>query len=477
MPVLNRVARRFGSVAVLATVVLSLSMTPAWALITRSGNPLVVAQSETINDTFFGSGDSVVLGGRYNGDVFASGGTVDFTGSTRRNLFVAGGRVTIEGTVDGDVFVTAGTVEIDSSAQLKGNVYAAGGQVRIDAPIGGELFAAGGQLDMTANSSTGRSAAIAGGSMGVAGAVGRDLLASGGTLTLSSQVTGNVRAEVDTLQIAPTAKIGGDLTYVSRREATVPEGVVTGRVTRIVPQDARNAVNPVTALLGGLFAWLQSIVGMLLFGLALVLLAPGTMTMAERRVQADPWRSLGVGVLTMLVVPAVAGIVLVAGVFLGGWWIALFALVLLVIATVVGYVVTAMCIARWLLERFSQHRNHPLLTMTLGVVLLGFVSVIPFLGWLVALGAGAAGLGSLVMIGFKRRTLLPEADAMAEASVPPSGPGAPAAGATAVDGQPLSGPVTAATPAQPEQTEPAATADAAAAPQPDQPSGRPPAST
>ncbi len=441
MRLAHRTAPRLAALILATAVIVALAATPAAALVTRSGNPLSVGQTETINDTFFGSGDSVSLAGTFTGDVFTSGGTVEFSGTAHRNLFVAGGRMTISGTVDGDVFVSGGTVDITSGAQLKGNVYAVGGQVSIDAPIGGELFAAGGQLEMTGNSGVGRSAAIAGGTMAVAGPVGRDLFASGGTLSLSSQVAGNVRAEVDTLEISSSAKVGGDLTYISRREATIPAGVVSGHVTRVAPRENTSAVNPVAALLGGLFAWLQSIIGMLLFGLLLVVLAPGTMTRAERHVQADPWRSLGVGLLTMLAIPLASGVVLVAGVFLGGWWIALFALVGLVVASVVGYVVTAMTLARWLLERFSSHRNHPLLTMALGVVLLGFVSVIPFLGWLVALAAGAVGLGSLVLIAFARRTPLSDAERLA-AELYPSPP-APT-------------PAQPAQPPAPEQTQPPA---------------------
>jgi cytoskeletal protein CcmA (bactofilin family) len=401
-------------VALSTVLAFALGTAPAAALVTRTGNPLAIPAGEKVSDTLFASGDSVTLGATFEGDVFVSGGTVAFTGEAKRNLFVFAGRIRIDGIVDGDLLAMGGTVDLGPGSRVRGNVYTSGGQVRSLGRIDGEIFGAGGQIELGDGANVGKSAALAGGTMNLAGPVGKDLLASGGTLGLSSSVGGSVRAEVDTLEIADTARIAGDLTYISRREASVPSGVVSGQVLRVAPQDTNSQVSPVAAILGGLFAWLQTIVGMLVFGLLLVLAAPGTMTMSERRVQRDPWKSLGIGVAAMIVIPAVAGILLVAGVFLGGWWIALFALVALLIALVVGYVVTAMCMARWLLERFTDHRNHPLLTMALGVVLLGFVAAVPFVGWAIGMGAGAAGLGALLTQAYGRRTHLPDADRLAE---------------------------------------------------------------
>jgi cytoskeletal protein CcmA (bactofilin family) len=380
---------------------------PALAIVTRTSATLTVPSSETVTDTFFGSGNNVGLSGHFMGDTFVAGGSVIVDGVVERNLIVIGGRVVIDGTVHGALVVAGGTVELRPGSRIEGNTYVSGAQVTMGGNTDGDAFVAGGQVTLDRSGAVGQSLATAAGNALVDGRIARDLLAYGARLVLTGEVDGSVRAQVDGLTIAPGAQVGGNVQYESRQQATIATGTVSGTVTRIEPVEPAQA-SPYAAVIGALITWLQGLVGLLLFGLTMMLIAPGLLTRSERRIETEPWRTLGVGAIATLAAPVAAGVMLFLGWFVGGWWIGVFILGGLVFGLVLGYVVTATFVARWLLERTGSDHNHPMLTMALGVVLVDFVSSIPFVGWVVAAAAAVFGIGAVIGHLFSRRTTVAE---------------------------------------------------------------------
>jgi len=83
-----------------------------------------VAEGESIDDTVFLAGKTVIVAGVVDGDVFAAAERVEVTGTVRGNVYGAGQTVTVSGEVSGSVHAAGKTVELD--ARVGGSSYLAG---------------------------------------------------------------------------------------------------------------------------------------------------------------------------------------------------------------------------------------------------------------------------------------------------------------------------------------------------------------
>lgn len=365
---------------------LMLALVPAHALAaeSRQGDVVVVGPAETINDDLYAFGGTVTIQGTINGDVVASGGTI-----------------TISGVVTGDLIAAGGTIMVPG--EVRGSVRAAGGKLTVSGPVGEDVVVAGGMVDIGPNAQVGRDLLLAGGSTSVAGRVGRNVQAILGNLTLSGPVGGNVRAEVGMIRLAEGAVVGGDLIYTSDREAAIGAGaIVRGRVEWQAPAASRRP-QPGAWIGAVVMGRLRALVGMLVLGLLIVLVFPAFMRGVVSTLGSAPWRSLGTGVVLLIGVPVVALVLLIAGLFVGGWWLALIALALYGSALVLGYLIAGVFIGRWVLERLGQAGAHLVWAVLVGLVLLLLLGLVPIVGIVVVLLAALFGMGALAQAALRAR--------------------------------------------------------------------------
>ncbi len=115
-----------------------------------------------------------------------------------------------------------------------------------------------------------------------------------------------------------------------------------------------------------------------------------------RTIGSAPWQSLGLGALLLIGVPIVAVIVLIVGLLIGGWWLALIALVLYGMVLVLGYIVAGLRLGRWVLAWIGRPEAHLILALLVGLALLTLLGLLPYIGFVVALLAVLFGMGALV---------------------------------------------------------------------------------
>jgi len=159
--------------------------------------------------TFVADGQ-VTLDGIYGGPVFATGGQVDFSGTSRQDLVVAGGTVRLSGMVEQDVYVAGGSIII--TGEVTGNVIAAGGEIQIlpTAQIGGSVIAMAERLQLS--SYLQQSAWLAGSNIFI-------LQGSAGNLNLAGE----------SLVLAPTASVAGNLTVRVEEDGLDDQASVAGQ--------------------------------------------------------------------------------------------------------------------------------------------------------------------------------------------------------------------------------------------------------
>jgi hypothetical protein len=340
----------------------------------RGGPSAVVAPGETIDDDLFaGGGQTVTIGGHVIGDAYAAGQTVVVTG-----------------TIDGDLLAAAQQVIVDGT--VYGNVRAAGATVTINGEVGRSVTGGAQRVDLSSNGRVGGSVVAAAQTVDAFGSVGRGMTVGAGTLQLAGPVGGPVVARVETLSVAPTARLASSLDYQAKQEAVVPAGTVSGAVQFTPTPQQAPAPEPVNGLfdLGGLIG----LFGSFLIGALALVLMPRASARAVELGRQKPWQSFGLGLLALVGVPLVA---LLVAVTLIGLPLGLCLVALYVVGMLLAWPAVALVVGMQVNKLVRPDRPLPVLgALAVGLIVLHLATHLPFVGGLIAFCAIVFGLGMLV---------------------------------------------------------------------------------
>jgi hypothetical protein len=316
----------------------------------------------------------------------------------------------------------------------------AGQVLKIDsnASIADDLIAAGFSLEIGEASTVGGDIVYAGYQAQLAGDVGGYVNGAMANCEIIGNISGDVNLNVNGdeaggqaytaggpppvsfpsvppgLTIRSTARLDGELKYTSPKEANTEEGaVIAGEVTHERPE--LEPQTPPTLAEKAMKAF-GKFGTLLIVGLGVVLVAPGWTRRLSDNIQTRPLASLGLGaagmigfvvllfviLLAMIILAIAAGVVKLTGlvpvaIVLGlsggvmltaGFWF---------FTTYLAAVVVSFFVGSWLLcfvnPALSENR---FLSLLVGLVLLGVISYVPFLGSIVGWVVVLLGLGALV---------------------------------------------------------------------------------
>jgi cytoskeletal protein CcmA (bactofilin family) len=342
-----------------------------------------------------------------------AGGHLVKTGTFAEDLYLAGERVEVDAEVLGDVLAAGRSVEV--RGLVRGDVMAAGagvglrGEIGDDARLAGRvvlvtgrvgdmLLAAGQTVRVAPRAEIGGRTWLAGQHIEVGGRLGGDLRAAFERIVISGTVEGNVLLAGRDIEILPTARIRGNLTYWSRFPARIdPAARIEGRVVQERPRAGDLSWLSWTGL------WLivagQFIVG----GAALLLLFPRVTAAAAATLGREPVRSLVVGLAVGLLTPVVAvlSIMTAVGLQLGLAIVAAYFTFLLA-----GWLTAAFFVgdlgARFLGRGPVLSRGVRLASLAIAIVVLLLVRLVPFVGTLVIVLAVVAGIGAWTLCLYRR---------------------------------------------------------------------------
>lgn len=345
-------------------------------------------------------GGSIVKRGHVASDLYAFGGGVDVGADVDGDLIAGGGRVTVSHRVQGDLIVGAGSVAV--SGLVEKSVRAAGGAVTISGRVARNVNIAGGSITIAREAVVGGSAQLAGGEVRVAGAIGRRLRAAGAVVVLAGEVAGNVEVAAQEIEVLPTARIRGKLTYWSPRPARIdPQATISGRVTHNRPELPRRIARTGTALVTVSRALFMA--GLIVIAIALFLAFPRLTVLASRTIGSDPLRSLGTGLLLFSVVPvlAILSMITILGIPLGLLLFAGYSITLLV-----GFVLVAFYLGDVGAQAFmGTSAESRLVRVTFLIVALGVLFLarqIPVVGAFLIVAAVLLGLGALGLYAWRQ---------------------------------------------------------------------------
>jgi cytoskeletal protein CcmA (bactofilin family) len=334
----------------------------------------------------------------------------------------------------GDVFLLGQNYTLASGETLDGSLAVVGGNVMIEegATVNGDVVVVGGNLKI--NGDVNGDAAIIGGNLTISAEVDGDIVIVGGqaVLTETAVIDGNVSTIGGQLEKEPGAEITGTITN-NAPPVDVPDVPGVPNVPDVpsvpdVPNPPDVSVKPV---FDGAFSTLWAIFKV--FGTALAVAGIGMLLtlflqpQLERVADAvirQPVLAGSFGLLALIVVP-VATLVMVV------------TILLIPVAAILFFVVLP---AAWLFgmvalgqevgERFTKAINQiwsPVLSTGFGTFLLllvvGFIGLIPCVGWLISFLVTLFALGGVTMTWFGTRSapgrIIPVSEA-APVEVPPA---------------------------------------------------------
>lgn len=341
----------------------------------RSGGTVTIEATELIDDDLYVAAGEFILEGRTNGDVLVAAGRIDVPGSVIGSLNIAGGETDVDGEVGRSVRILGGDTVL--SGDIGGDLVIFGGRTEVQesVSIGGDLLIYGGELDLRGD---------------VLGSVKGTV----GSMTIGGRVDGDIDLDVQSLEVTTGAEIDRLLQYVSRQEADIAPGADIGEVqhTETAPWGTGDGFR------AQLFSPLVRTLWLLAAGVALVVLAPRLSAAVSGNV-SRPWIPAIIGLLTVMLLPVIAIVLMISVI---GLPVGLILLVLFVIALYLSQVVVGQRIGTLLLPRRwnDGSRGFLLLAMTLGVILISAFRFVPlpFVSAVVNLVVAVLGLGAVVLL-------------------------------------------------------------------------------
>jgi hypothetical protein len=238
---------------------------------------------------------------------------------------------------------------------------------------------------------------FASGKSSIKGPIGSNIVGAGSDIYLKNDVNGNVKLRVKRLVVSTFANIGGNLVYSSENEADLQSGAsIIGSVTHKLPMvkvdHKRSRIRPFLKIIEKVMSFLMA----LITGFVLILIAPKRLISVSESIGTKPWPSLGWGAVILFATPPAAITIFFTIV---GVPLALIAIALYLIAIYISQIPVGLYIGRWIIRRFFEVESKAIMagSLALGLFIIGFLRLIPFLGFFIGLAVILLGLGSVIV--------------------------------------------------------------------------------
>jgi hypothetical protein len=218
-----------------------------------------------------------------------------------------------------------------------------------------------------------------------------------GALDLQGARTETVVAVRSPVEIGPDSVVTGDVMTLDSLVHQTGNADVQGEVTDLPSMLVGFGVVLAPALL---LLWVGFGLAMIAAGLLLAGLAARQVRQAEAIISHEPVMAFATGIVGLIAFPLVAVLLIVTlvgaplglAVLLQVWPLVAF----------VGYLIAGIWIGEWVLRRTSpeQIRERPYLAAVIGLLILGFLGIIPVLAIVTAL-ASLFGFGAVLLLAFR----------------------------------------------------------------------------
>lgn len=388
------------------TMVLALLCVPVVALAAefKSEQSYTLPENEVVSDDLFVSGQAITIDGTIDGDLFAAGTNVKINGTVKGSVFAGGQTVTINGSIGNDLYAGAATVEINGN--VADNVYLGSGNINSGNKfkVGRDLFLGAGAAD-------------------IKGVIGRNLVGGAGSMIIDGMVNGSAYLEVGDenaevkygektqaggLVLEKNAKIKDNLEYKGNQKAEMKAGSFIGGKTdfkQYQPKVTADEEQTKAKQKGfSMFKFVKgtiSFIGFIIVCLIFVAIFKRHARDITETLRKSYGRSIGIGVLTLFVMPIV---VIGLAMTLVGIPLAFIAGMVYILLLYFSKVVFSLFLGEVILRNLVKKRTYSIyVEVLLGAVIVSALIALPFFGFLIKLVVMVFGLGAIAVYVFNKR--------------------------------------------------------------------------
>jgi len=361
---------------------------------------LFVFSATFVHAAYFNAGEKMIVSNPINDDAYVAGGVVLIEQEIKGDLYVAGGTVSVAGDVEGDLVVAGGDVAVYGN--VGDDVRAAGGQVLLSGNVGDDVIIGSGKVLVDKNSTINGSLTLGGGYVEIMGNIKEDLKGGVGVLFLSGTVGRNVDLKVeDEINLTTNSKINGNLKYVGFKESKVPKGVVSGTIqfSKLEAPLKIEKDQLFTFLTAGYVTYkVYFYLSLLLLGLLYILFMPKHLIKTTEKMMKNTGRSLGVGLLTLVLAVIVGCIALftVIGMPISFIIFTILGIVWFFAKVVSGFFVGSLIFSLKSVATYSKGKLFGV--YALGLFIFELITIVPILGWIAGLIVMLLALGGLMLV-------------------------------------------------------------------------------
>ncbi len=323
-------------------------------------------------------------------DVSAAGASVTITGDVAEDITAAGANLDIAANAGRDINAGGATVSI--SGRAGNNVNAGGATVTVNAVVGGRLRIGGANVVVGPGSDIAGELEGGGANVRISGHIAGPVSLAGAQVTINARIDGSVDVQAGKVIIGAPARIGGDLTVRSPVAPQIdPAAVIAGQTLRLAPPQWWWPISPWAR--AAVFAALVA-AGTIIAGVVLMLFGGRVFATATDHVRLRPGSSFLIGLVTAVLIPAIAVVVMatVVGITAG---IAI--LLILPPLVVFGHAVAAAGIASGIFVRGQAPLGNvrAFILLVVGAIIVALIWLIPWAGAVLAAIILLFGVGAL----------------------------------------------------------------------------------
>lgn len=319
-------------------------------------------------------------------DVYLTGENITIDYIVDGNVFILADNVTISSQIGGDAFICAKTINITEQGYIFSNLFAISDSLNIDGVVYDVYSCAD---NVTISGYIYRDLKSTCDTLNIFGTIGRNAFISAANIDFIKYNSSDVNNENQQATIAAQGNVSGDLNYSSKSEISIPENSVSGKVnysqSTYLSED-NTVIEYIISLLT--FLVLVSIIWLLALWLA-----PKFLNKSEALLTKKPIPVLGYGVLTLILLPILAIILILLRIASSVGLLLILLYILLICLSTSLFLITLSNIICKKLNITKKILSFVIVIAT-STILWG-LSFIPYLGILLKLACIILGLGIL----------------------------------------------------------------------------------
>ncbi len=234
-----------------------------------------------------------------------------------------------------------------------------------------------------------------GGTIVIHGEVRGNIVSFGGNVIIDGMVDGDVTLYGGNATLQNEAHINGDIHVCGGQWIEGTNTQLHGSVF-----ECTKSVSLLFLGDGGPSFRFWSVLTWIALGILLTTLVPEHLMLVRTTVRSKMRRSLVLGLLSILLAPAVIAVLIALIISIP---LAIIVAIALIAAWTLGTVAVGWLVGEYILRTVAPHLNTRLLQVVVGVATLALAGSLPYIGWFVSIGVGLLGLGAVLLSRFGTR--------------------------------------------------------------------------